>query len=257
MNDHSVEPPQGKNQTGKRRIPQRLWYYVGSVVAGVICGFLLGNSWSRQPVAPTYDGATLAASESPPSPAPPTFNTSDTSSVAEVTPDEKEDVSSAAAATAPGREEGVARATSLVQEPPASQVLPAGMHPPAVQVPAAMPPPAGGKGPVAVAPPAVVQKSVAAHEPPAQPFYLVQVGAFRNGDNAVRAVSQLKSKGFEADLVKPGQHDPHGLYRVYIARFHDESRAKAAAVAFQAEENRKAYVVRYQPPPPSVSAGQR
>jgi hypothetical protein len=70
-------------------------------------------------------------------------------------------------------------------------------------------------------------------------------------------VSQLQANGFEADMVHPGNRDQRALYRVYIARFHDEISAKAAAVAFRTKENRKAYVVRYQPPPSSVSSGQR
>lgn len=252
-----------KDQIDTRQTLRRPLYYVSSIVTGVICGFLLGNSWSRQPVMLTYDATALSSAEHSPvtSPATPTLELPALNSAAKVKSEgEAAEASKPAAEVEPRREKDVSRSPSevipqrgkdvssetakgqsmsLAQGAPAAQDLAIKAQPPAVQEPAKVPPP------------------VTVQEPPAKPFYIVQVGAFSNMDNAVRDVSQLKTKGIKADIVKPGKDDAHGLYRVYIARFQDESRAQVAAVAFRARENRKAYVIRYQPPSSLVNSGQR
>lgn len=94
-------------------------------------------------------------------------------------------------------------------------------------------------------------------QPPSDSTYIVQVAAFSKKANAAQAVDQYKAEGFEAGMVKIGGDGSRVLYRVYVARFSDIDRAKAAAKAFRVNKRQYAYAVRYQPAPPAAHPGQR
>ncbi len=95
MNDQpeagAAKRPQGKNRTPKNRTQrrrglQRLFYYVSSIATSVICGFLLGHGWSRQPVIPARHATVPAAPAAMPL-TPPQVSATDTASGADVPPD--------------------------------------------------------------------------------------------------------------------------------------------------------------------------
>ncbi len=216
---------QAKNSP--RRDLRRLFYYGGSLVAGIVCAFLLGNSWRHQPVILGHHATVPAASAAAPLAPPITSPTVPTLKVVSQT-DLPLDVNTV----------------------PPLAVTPRPLAPtPAVSRETSQPPVAREeKKPEAKTP-----------QPPSpsESTYLVQVAAFSQEANAARAVSQFKARGYEADMVKIGQDGSRILYRVFIARFNDEDRAKGAAKAFRIKEQQYAYAVRYQPDRSALSPGQR
>lgn len=93
--------------------------------------------------------------------------------------------------------------------------------------------------------------------PPSESVYLVQVAAFSQKANAARSVFQYKAAGYAAGMVKIGKAGSPVLYRVYIDRFKDQNRAKAAAKAYRVKEKKYAYAVHYQPADAAAQPGQR
>lgn len=219
---------QGKHRTDKRRRLKRLLYYGSSAVTGAICGLLLGNSWSRQPI--ILDAyATLPAPSADLPLTPRQAGTSDTASIAAAPSD-----------------------TDAAQPPvatPRALTLPQAVPGEANEPPAVLP----ARAPLVAIPLAAVSQP----QSPSDAAYIVQVGAFSKAAHATRVVSQLKAKGYEANMLQMGNSGGHVLYRVYIARFNDANRAKAAARAFREQEKKDAYAVRYQPSPSIASSWQR
>jgi len=235
MNDRpeaeAMQLPQGDQPSRSRRSLRYLLYsYGSSIVAGVICGVLLGNSWSNQPVR-LSDQATL-----PPA-----------STTIALRPSQAPDLEPNSAAKA-----AESHASDVSQPPPApapSQPLPAPVpesHPSLSTSDTSGPhktssPTSTTPESIAPSPPSPDSKSRVAPEA----TYIVQVGAFSEASNAATVVSQLKKDGYEADMLKTNDHAGRALYRVYIGRFSDATRAKAAAEAFRGNQKRDAYAVRY------------
>ncbi|MCX7994796.1 MAG: SPOR domain-containing protein [candidate division WOR-3 bacterium] len=61
---------------------------------------------------------------------------------------------------------------------------------------------------------------------PQKEYYTVQVGSFRNKENAVKRVEELKQKGFEARIVEAVVMDKTH-YRVWVGEFETMEKAKS------------------------------
>jgi cell division septation protein DedD len=235
----------GDRAHNRRGLGYLLGCYGSSVVTGVICGFLLGNGWGHQPVTLAYNvrlpGTSTAVALTPPQ-----ISVLDTISTAKISTAQDPDTVDKKPVTADKKP--VAAASQSSSPPPHTLPLVAKSRtmpspPPAFSEPerpqAVQPVPKPAK----TLPPLTVPKS----QSPSGTAYIVQVGAFGQAANAAQVVSQLKKDGYEAGLLKINKSDGNVLYRVYIARFSDESRAKAAAEVFRENQKRDAYAVRYEP----------
>lgn len=106
-------------------------------------------------------------------------------------------------------------------------------------------PVAEGKPAQAPAPapaPAPAQAPAAKHAGKA--FYSVQIGAFKNGNNAEAMIKQYKEKGYEAFIYKSTPKDKEILYRVLIGKFENKKEAVKLAKNINAKENIKAIIFR-------------
>lgn len=215
---------QGEHRTQSRR---DLWYLLGyygsSAVMGVMCGFLLGNGWSHQPITLAHDAllpdASTAAALTPPQvPVLDTVSTGDVPLATDTSPSPSPPSHRRPPVTVPSI--SPPDTSNQPHEPQAVQ--------PAQEAVETLPPPAASQPPS-----------------PSDTTYIVQIGAFSQATNAAQVVSQLKKDGYAAGMLKSDKSDGDVLYRVYIARFSDESRAKAAAEAFRGSQKRDAYAVRY------------
>ena len=232
MNDRpeaeAIQAPQGDQPTrSSRSLRYLLCCYGSSIVTGVICGILLGNSWSHQPVR-LFDDVTLPQASTTITLSPSQAPVFDPNSAAQATGQHALDVSQPLSDPAPSQPPPPSVAESHTSLP-TSDTSGAQKTSQATQT---------ISKPVAPHP---ASKSQASPEA----MYIVQVGAFSQAPNAAQVVAQLKKDGYEADMLKTNDHAGRVLYRVYIARFSDETRAKAAAEAFRGNQKRDAYAVRY------------
>jgi len=242
----------GDRVHNRRGLVYLLGYYGSSIVTGAICGFLLSNGWSHQPVTLAYDaripGTSTAVALKPPRVyVLDTISTEKISTSKDLVAANKESTTVDKELITANKEPGVADSQSpsppLHTLPPVAKSRTMPSPPPAFSEPekpqAVQPAPKPAK----TLPPLTAPKS----QSPSGTAYIVQVGAFGQAANAAQVVSQLKKDGYEAGLLKINKSDGNALYRVYIARFSDESLAKAAAKVFRENQKRDAYAVRYEP----------
>ncbi|HTR45465.1 MAG TPA: SPOR domain-containing protein [Thermodesulfovibrionales bacterium] len=78
-----------------------------------------------------------------------------------------------------------------------------------------------------------------------EPKYSVQMGAFKNGNNAEGLAGQFREKGYDAFVLK-GMKNGETVYRVLIGRFEDLRKASAMAATVNAKEHVKVTVFRGQ-----------
>ena len=97
----------------------------------------------------------------------------------------------------------------------------------------------------APATPAPAPKATAIPEakPAGKAFYSVQIGAFKNGNNAEAMIKQYKEKGYEAFIQKSAKNK-ETIYRVLIGKFENRKEASKLAKNINAKENIKAIIFR-------------
>jgi cell division septation protein DedD len=249
----------GGDRARNRRVGYLLGCYGSSVVTGVICGFLLGNGWGHQPVTLPYN-VRLPGTSTAVVLTPPRVSALDTISAAKVSTAQDPNTADKKPVAADKKPDTVDKKPVAADKKPAAAASQSSSPPPHTLPPVAKsrtipsPPPAFSEPekhqaiqpvpkPAKTLPPLTAPKS----QSPSGTAYIVQVGAFGQAANAAQVVSQLKKDGYEAGLLKINKNDGNVLYRVYIARFSDESRAKAAAEVFRENQKRDACAVRYEP----------
>ncbi len=73
-------------------------------------------------------------------------------------------------------------------------------------------------------------------------YYTIQVGAFRNKQQAGKLRNQLKRKGYSAKVVSAGKK--RSLYRVWVGRFKARKSAETAAIKLTRTEKLKTLVLK-------------
>lgn len=92
--------------------------------------------------------------------------------------------------------------------------------------------------------PAPAPKAIPEAKPAGKAIYSVQIGAFKNGDNAEALIKQYKEKGYEAFIYKSTRKDKEILYRVLIGKFENKKEASKLTKNINAKENIKAIIFR-------------
>jgi len=75
-------------------------------------------------------------------------------------------------------------------------------------------------------------------------IYHVQLGAFKNTNNAEALAKDYKAKGYETFIQKSAEKDKETLYRVLIGKFENKKEAAALAKNIEAKEKAKAVIFR-------------
>lgn len=113
------------------------------------------------------------------------------------------------------------------------------------QAPAPAPaPPMPAQAPTAKPSPAPAPKVIPEAKPAGKAIYSVQIGAFKNWDNAEALIKQYKEKGYEAFIYKSTRKDKEILYRVLIGKFENKKEASKLTKNINAKENIKAIIFR-------------
>ncbi len=73
-------------------------------------------------------------------------------------------------------------------------------------------------------------------------YYTIQVGAFRNKQQAGKLKNQLKRKGYSAKVISAGKK--RILYRVWVGRFKARKSAETAAIKLTRSEKLKTLVLK-------------
>jgi len=73
-------------------------------------------------------------------------------------------------------------------------------------------------------------------------YYTIQVGAFRNKQQAGKLKNQLKRKGYSVKVISAG--GKRSLYRVWVGRFKARKRAETAAIKLTRTEKLKTLVLK-------------
>jgi cell division septation protein DedD len=97
--------------------------------------------------------------------------------------------------------------------------------------------------PVSPSPPAPPAQDLslpsAASQPPAKPFYSVQLGAFKNEDYAQVLTKKLRDKGYDA-FTRPGlAADKSPIYRVLVCKYEDRKATEKLAREIESKEQLK------------------
>lgn len=90
--------------------------------------------------------------------------------------------------------------------------------------------------PPPVSEPVTAPVTVPEPEPAGKTIYSVQLGAFKNKDNAVPLIKRYKEKGYEVFIHKGTAKDKGILYRVLIGKFEDRKESSKMANRIRAKE---------------------
>jgi len=82
--------------------------------------------------------------------------------------------------------------------------------------------------------------SEATSQAPRKPFYSVQLGAFKNEDNAKALMNKFREKGYDAFIHLGVTNDRSPIYRVFVSKNEDRKAAQNLAVEIQSREEIKA-----------------
>jgi cell division septation protein DedD len=72
--------------------------------------------------------------------------------------------------------------------------------------------------------------------------YHVQLGAFKNSNNAEALAKDYKAKGYETFIQKSAGKDKEVIYRVLTGKFENKKEAAALAKNIEAKEKAKAVI---------------
>ncbi|VAX29396.1 hypothetical protein MNBD_NITROSPIRAE02-293, partial [hydrothermal vent metagenome] len=73
-------------------------------------------------------------------------------------------------------------------------------------------------------------------------YYTIQVGAFRNKQQAEKLKNQLKRKGYSVKVISAGEK--RTIYRVWVGRFKSRKSAETAAIKLTRAEKLKTLVLK-------------
>lgn len=256
-----------------RRPSGRLLYSV--IAAGMLCGFLLGNGWSRLPGIATNRTAWRALDRKPLQD-PKARSVSDTETMSSPlpvpSPDDRSDMhadgsastlsppqtfdtemSPDPVATQETEGTGASRQQEMGEPPPDLTPTSAQSGPDQSEQPAA-------RQPQRVATPIRLPDKFLVHpanrQAPERPShnrvqqqgrsvvtYTVQIGAFRNAENAHKAVSDFRTQGYEPYILMWRDAKNQIWHRVCTQLFTDKTKAQTAARAIHKRTKINAYVL--------------
>ena len=89
----------------------------------------------------------------------------------------------------------------------------------------------------------VEPKKVVMSKTPPEGAYIIQIGAFRQKEQAGKLVENLKAKGYSAYMTESEVLGKGTWYRVRIGGFNDPAKAEVVLTKLEREENIKAFMM--------------